>query len=226
MERPAQQDAYHVNHRLDVLPYAPRDVSSVLDVGCAAGGFCESLRRVLAPGARVVGVEAVATAAADARAAGAFDEVIDGYFPEALAGRDDTFDLVVFLDVLEHMLDPGEALDAAHERLAPGGRVLASIPNIGYAPVVADLVRGRWDYTDTGVLDRTHVRFFTAATMRELFTAHGYAVQTCAGINDVAEVWNSDPLLPRRWVQKAMRRALGSAAYMQFVIVARSERAG
>ena len=226
MDRPRQQDVYHVNRREDVLPHVPPQVRSVLDVGCASGGFGLSLRTVVQPGAHVVGVEAMGDPVAVARASGAYDEVVEGYFPDALAGRADRFELIAFLDVLEHMLDPGEALDAAHDFLAPDGRILVSLPNVGYFPVVADLLRGRWDYTETGVLDRTHLRFYTRATMVELLAEHGYAVTTCVGINDGIQVWQSDPLPPRRWLKLGLRHLMGDRRYMQFVLVARSERAG
>lgn len=98
---PRQQAVYGDNARRDVAPYVPRDATSALEVGCGRGGFGRTLRRLLGEDARIVGVEAMASEAAVARVGHGFDDVITGYFPAALKGRDDRFDLVVFNDVLE-----------------------------------------------------------------------------------------------------------------------------
>lgn len=212
---PPQQGVYTGGRRPDVLPYVPRDVRSVLDVGCGQGGFGLDLRTRLAPGAQLVGIEPVPEQAETSRELGCYDEVREGYFPD-VAVPGERFDLVVFNDVLEHVLDPWTMLLDVHRHLAPDGRVLASIPNIQFAPVVLALLRGRWDYTDTGVLDRTHVRFFTRATMLELFHKTGYEVLLCEGINNVADVHD-------RWFRGRLVRArhlLGPSQWMQFVVLA------
>lgn len=218
MSHPSQQDVYGFEGRPEVAPYLPRSARTVLEIGCGRGGFGPTLRSVYGPHARLVGVEAVPEAAAAARSAGDFDEVVVGFFPEALARQ--RFDLIVLNDVLEHMLDPWAALRACHDFLTPQGRVLASVPSIQYAPVVWQLVRGRWDYTEAGTLDRTHVRFFTRATMVEMFQDAGYLVQTCAGIAPIGARWETDPLIPRRLAKRLLARLIGDANYLQFVIVA------
>ena len=221
MDRPPQQALYGENERLDVLPYIRTDARSALDVGCARGGFGVTLRRVLGPDARIVGVEAVPAQAAIARKGHGYDEVIDGYFPDALAHEAvEPFDLIAFNDVLEHILDPEDVLVQARDHLAKDGRVVAAIPSIQYAPVVMRLLRGRWDYTDAGTLDRTHVRFFTRATMVEMFDRAGYTVELCEGINSVRQEWKQDPSGPRRLAKLLLERALGDARFLHFVVVA------
>lgn len=86
------------------------------------------------------------------------------------------YDVVVLADVLEHLRDPAAVLRAVHGWLGPGGRVLVSMPNVAYWRVRADLARGRWTTTRTGILDETHLRFFTRATAEQLFTGAGLAV--------------------------------------------------
>ena len=219
MSHPPQHDVYGFDLREDVAPFLPTTARSALDVGCARGGFGRTLRSVLGPDARLVGVEAIDEVAAAARAAGDFDEVLAGYFPAALG--DQRFDLVTFNDVLEHMLDPWQALRDCRDHLTPGGRVVASIPSIQYAPVLWQLAKGRWDYTDSGTLDRTHVRFFTRATMVDMFEQTGYAVEQCTGIASVMQRWSTDPVAPRRWLKRGLANALGDRQYLQFVVVAR-----
>src|SRR3954469_21773658 len=96
VSQPPQQDLYPEVLREDVRPYLPRDARSVLDVGCGPGGFGKTLRSVLGPDARIVGVEAVPSQAAVAREGHGYDEVVDGYFPEALGDRPERFNLVCY----------------------------------------------------------------------------------------------------------------------------------
>jgi 2-polyprenyl-3-methyl-5-hydroxy-6-metoxy-1,4-benzoquinol methylase len=221
MSHPPQQAVYADNPRDEVVPFLPDGVRSALDVGCGRGGFGRSLRRRYGPGAHLVGVEPVPEQAAAARRAEGFDEVVDGYFPDALEGRDDQFDLVTYNDVLEHIVDPAATLRATVAHLTPTGRVVAAIPNVAYAPVVLDLVRNRWEYTDQGILDRTHLRFFTRASSIALFEENGFAVEACGGINSIAKRWDTDPLGPRRAAKRLLARSLGDHRYLHFVVVGR-----
>ncbi len=221
MDQPTQQDCYADIAREEVLPFVPRNVESVLEVGCGRGGFGRALRGMLAPGARLVAVEAVASSAAAARDIGCFDEVVTGYFPEALTASEERFDLVCFNDVLEHMVDPQAALEATLGVLTPSGRVLATVPNVQYAAVVFDLIRGRWTYTEAGVLDRTHLRFFTRSSLADLFHDAGYTVESTHGVNPIGDIWRTDPVAPRRWLKSIVHPALGNARFTQFVVLAR-----
>jgi hypothetical protein len=90
----------------------------------------------------------------------------------------------MFNDVLEHMVAPEQALRYARSLLVPGGVVVASIPNIGnYGTVWQLLYHGRWDYEDAGVLDRTHLRFFTKSSIRKMFESERYSTKSIHGIN-------------------------------------------
>jgi 2-polyprenyl-3-methyl-5-hydroxy-6-metoxy-1,4-benzoquinol methylase len=194
-----------------MLAFVPADARTVLDVGCHLGGFGASLRRD-DPSRRLWAVEADDQAAAAARAH--YDRVLVGTYPEVLAGSDQTFDCIVFNDVLEHMVDPWAVLRATAPRLSAGGVVVASIPNVRHVKVVADLVvRGRWTYTDMGVLDRTHLRFFTARSIRALFADCGFAVERLEGINSLGHVRF------RFW--KVFPAILGELAWTGFAVRAR-----
>jgi 2-polyprenyl-3-methyl-5-hydroxy-6-metoxy-1,4-benzoquinol methylase len=113
----------------------------------------------------------------------AYEGVFAGAYPDAVPSGM-TFECVVFNDVLEHMENPWRALELAHGFLAPGGVIVASIPNIRNIRTLFDLVvRGRWEYSDTGVLDRTHLRFFTRREMIALFESQGYVIERIDPIN-------------------------------------------
>jgi len=85
-----------------------------------------------------------------------------------------TFDVAVFGDVLEHLRDPWRILQETKELLLPQGYVVASIPNIAHGAIRLSLLQGKFDYQELGILDNTHLRFFTRKTVEELFEKSGY----------------------------------------------------
>jgi methionine biosynthesis protein MetW len=174
----------------------------VLDVGCATGYLAAELT---ARGCVVVGVEADAAAA---RAAAAHTERTVTGDVETDACRDALtalapFDAVVCGDVLEHLRDPWAALRFLATLLAPRGRAVVSLPNIGHWTARRALLRGRFPYADHGLFDRTHLRFFTRASARGLVAA--------AGLTVTAERFAAAPL-PLQAHAGALRRLEGPAA--------------
>jgi 2-polyprenyl-3-methyl-5-hydroxy-6-metoxy-1,4-benzoquinol methylase len=87
------------------------------------------------------------------------------------------FDVVLLGDVLEHLVDPGAVLAKAAKVLAPGGYVVASVPNVAHGSVRLALLRGDFRYSEMGLLDRSHLRFFTRETLADLFRDAGYAIK-------------------------------------------------
>lgn len=175
---------YHGHPRREMVPFVPPGARTLLDVGCGAGAFAATLREAR-PGAplEIWGVELDAAAAARAR--GAVDRVLVG---DAVARvgelADGAVDCVVCNDVLEHLSEPAALLRQVRRVLAPGGALVASVPNVRYFFNVVDLVvHGRWDYVDEGILDRTHLRFFTRDSLRRLLVDEGFDVMTLQGIN-------------------------------------------
>jgi 2-polyprenyl-3-methyl-5-hydroxy-6-metoxy-1,4-benzoquinol methylase len=165
------------SHRL-VLAEVP-DGARVLDVGCATGYLAAELSR---RGCTVDGIEFDPVAAAQARAH--CREVVVGDL-EASATRaeaehmlaDARPEIIICADVLEHLRDPWTVLAWLRTLLAPGGRAVISVPNIAHWTARRALLRGRFDYADHGLLDRTHLRFFTRASAAELAHRAGFAVR-------------------------------------------------
>lgn len=89
---------------------------------------------------------------------------------------EERFDVVIYGDVLEHLVNPDRVLENTRQILAPGGCVVASIPNVAHASLRLALLRGDFSYTDLGLLDRTHLRFYTRESLAELFRNAGYAI--------------------------------------------------
>jgi 2-polyprenyl-3-methyl-5-hydroxy-6-metoxy-1,4-benzoquinol methylase len=157
----------YANPRDEVTVLVPRRCHRVLDVGCSAGLMGASLR---ARGHEVTGVEHDPELVERAR--GQLDVVHDGDV-EAMA-RDGVdlggpFDCVVMADVLEHLRDPWSVVQWARRQLAPDGCVVISVPNIRHLETFWALAaRRRWPFNDTGIFDRTHLRFFARKNLPEL----------------------------------------------------------
>jgi methionine biosynthesis protein MetW len=159
-------------HRL-VLDRVP-DGALVLDVGCSTGYLAAEMAK---RGCRVVGLEANPVAAAQARERCERVIVGDVEDPAVRADLPREIDRLVLADVLEHLRDPWTVLEDLRELLAPEGRVIVSIPNIGHWSARRALARGRFPYAEHGLFDRTHLRFFTRATARELAQRAGFVVE-------------------------------------------------
>jgi methionine biosynthesis protein MetW len=144
----------------------------VLDVGCGEG----TLTKVLSDAchAEFVGLEPDPARAARASSRG-LDVRAVGFDREQVHDLGG-FDIVLFADVLEHLADPQAALLLAHEVLKPGGAVIASIPNVAHWSVRADILRGRFRYQPSGIMDATHLRWFTADSAKALLASAGFNI--------------------------------------------------
>ena len=149
------------------------DGARVLDIGCATGSFGLALK--VERSCEVTGIEVDAKAAAKATSRG-LDVLLADVQSSALAqvveGR--RFDVIVLADVLEHLLEPRALLFQLHEVLVPGGRVLVSVPNITHVDIQLMLAQDNWQYRSSGLLDRTHLRFFSVGTFSEMASACGF----------------------------------------------------
>jgi SAM-dependent methyltransferase len=178
MERNAP--AYYDHFNANLMAAIPPAAGTVLEIGCGAGRL-GSVYKEHNPASRYIGVELDASAAAVA--AGRLDLVLCG----AIEALDLDFltgqaDCIVYGDVLEHLIDPWAVLKRHAALLAPGGKMVASIPNVQNWSVIADLLRGEWTYRDFGLMDRTHVRFFTLNSIAALFQGAGLAVENVGAV--------------------------------------------
>jgi 2-polyprenyl-3-methyl-5-hydroxy-6-metoxy-1,4-benzoquinol methylase len=186
-----------------------------LDIGCAEGFFGAAL---LERGfTEVVGVEPVSEVADRARAR--LSRVVVGTFDDIDRSSLGLFDVVAFGDSLEHMLDPWKALRDAREMLTSDGVLLLSVPNVAHLSVLLSAWRrGRWDYKDKGLLDRTHIRFFTPATLSEALVVAGFETTATMDIEK--------PLSFKRRLARPLIAALWPhlLVFQMFVVAAPSER--
>lgn len=166
---------YYGAARHDIVALLKTDQSSaVLELGCGAGGTGAA---TLAAGkaGRYVGIELSESAAALAR--DRLTEVVVGDVGELdLARFQGQFDALIVSEVLEHLTDPWGVLRRLGQCLKPGAMIYASSPNVAHWKVIAGLLSGRFDYQDKGVMDRTHLRWFTPATYSQMFVDTGFTV--------------------------------------------------
>ena len=185
---------YHENPRIEIASFINEPPGVVLDIGCG-GGATGKLIKAKFPETKVIGIELNSHAAAYARQ---FLDVVIGESIDTVNLAEHIGDLrvgtVLLLDVLEHIYDPWRTLLRIREWLAPGTRVLASIPNIRNLANLDQLAAGHWEYGPNGVLDVTHVRFFTRESLRALFEQTGYCVESM------------EPLVQPRWLDPVVAR--------------------
>ena len=172
---------YFDNYRPEMLAYLPKSAKTILDVGCSNGGFGKSLKEV--QNVEVWGIEPMPIPAEKARQV--LDNVITTPIESAILSLPPKyFDIIYFNDVLEHLLDPYSVLAEIKNKLKDDGLIISSIPNIRYFRNFSKLIFNKeWEYTNEGVLDKTHYRFFTTKSIKNMFNNAGYEVIEHEGIN-------------------------------------------
>lgn len=160
--------------RDDLLARVPHDARTILEFGCGEGALGAALKNRQV--CRVVGVELDSDAAAIARRR--LDEVHSADVRPLIRTLDGTFDWIVGGDILEHLDDPWTFLSDLKRVAATHSRLLLSIPNIACWPIVADLLRGRFDYVYLGILCAGHLRFFTRQTIEDMLAMAGWIAES------------------------------------------------
>jgi len=165
---------YYLETRADIQAIIDVRGKCVLDVGCAAGELGLALKQ--AGAVEVVGIERCTEAAALAKER--LDQVFVSDIEDFTLPLDEaSFDCIIFADILEHTIDPWSVVASYGRYLKSEGRVVASIPNIRFYAVIARLLFNRWGYRESGILDSTHLRFFTLPTIRRMFEQAGYEIE-------------------------------------------------
>ncbi|MBK9733896.1 MAG: class I SAM-dependent methyltransferase [Saprospiraceae bacterium] len=164
-----------------MMEFLPKNIGVVLEIGCGEGGFSTYLKNTYH--CEVWGIEyekeqgLVASKYLDKVLIGDVGQLMDQL-------PDHYFDTVICNDVLEHIYDPYTILKSLKTKMKAEGKVISSIPNIRYFRNLYDLVFNKnWDYQANGILDITHVRFFTTKSIVKMYENAGYKVLTHKGIN-------------------------------------------
>ncbi|MEW5705489.1 MAG: tetratricopeptide repeat protein [Actinomycetota bacterium] len=203
-EEDRENDYYHFQ-RSDVIELVPITAKRILDVGCAAGIVGKALKERGA--IEVVGVEIVESIAEEAEQY--LDRVIVGDIEQIdLDYEEGHFDCIILADVLEHLYNPWQTLTKLRRYLSPDGKVVCSIPNIGHVSILRDFLNGSWKYEEAGILDITHLRFFTLEGAFALLMTAGFKVDNV--VNKV--ICSADE---EAFLAKLKASGLASDAYLQ-----------
>lgn len=181
MENSQKTNQYYSYKRPEMLGFIPSGVKKVLDVGCGEGSFSLSVKNKF--NAEVWGIEINPKAAEIAQKN--IDKVLVGDAIKIINDIPNSyFDCIVFNDVLEHMIDPYTVLEKMKTKLTNEGVIVCSIPNVRHISVLKKLfIDGQWTYEDAGILDKTHLRFFTKKSIIDMFEKLGYQIVKIEGIN-------------------------------------------
>jgi len=161
---------YYAGERPEMLKFIPPHLKTFLEIGCGEGNFSHLVKNTYS--AEVWGIEANDKAASIAR--GKIDHLVSGTIEENISRLPDSFfDCIVMNDVIEHLVSPWDVLEQLKGKLDNNGVIVLSIPNFRFWKNLREIVvHGEWNYVESGILDRTHLRFFTYKSilkmMREL----------------------------------------------------------
>lgn len=199
--------------RREMLHFVPIEARRILEVGCGEGEFATHLKAERP--VHVTGVEPFAAAAGVANSR--LDRVLPVDINTGIRELNgEQFDCIVCNDVLEHLVDPWDTLTRLRPLLSPKGVLVASLPNMRFMPIFKALVlKGDWRYVEQGVMDRTHLRFFTRTSMQALFEESGYEVMHMQGINAMQFPWKFALL------NKLTGGSLDDARFLQYASVLR-----
>jgi 2-polyprenyl-3-methyl-5-hydroxy-6-metoxy-1,4-benzoquinol methylase len=211
---------YYNYDRHELLPFLgkPNSQSKILEIGCATGKF----RNYFHNECDYWGVEPSPEAAQQATFS--LSRVLTGTFREKYCEiPDNYFDYVICNDVIEHMDDHDWFLQKIKEKMVGEAVIIGSIPNVRYIENILNLLfRKEWKYVEAGVLDRTHLRFFTERSLKRTLVENGYIIEQFSGINHVSLSWVNSRRLLMTGVASLSYFLFGSdTRYVQFAFRAR-----
>ncbi len=213
LDQEAKPIGYYTWGRREMLDFIPTSAKKILDVGCGEGIFGSVIKTER--DAEVWGIEICEKAVLNATKR--LDKVIISDFEnnktqQLLKGY---FDCIVFNDVLEHFKNPWDVLKNASRYLCYNGIIVASIPNVRYFENLKNIVfHKKWEYTEAGIMDKTHLRFFTVKSIEDIFQACGYTIVRLEGIHSKRFPWKF------RLFNWLLFNALDDTRFRQFACVA------
>ena len=205
---------YYKKPRVEMVEFIPPSAKTILDVGCGEGCFGTKIKK---SGVEIWGVEIDGRSAAIAQHT--LDNVIVGDISEVADSLPSKyFDCIIFNDILEHLIDPYSLLVKMKAKLSRGGVVVCSMPNVrNFGNLKKLLIEKTWKYEDQGVLDKTHLRFFTEKSIRETFGLLGFRIMRLRGINESSPSWKF------KLLNLILFGHLSDTKYLQFVCVATAD---
>ncbi len=172
-----KEDSYFRHVRDDLLKCIPEKskIGRVLDVGCGDGSTASYIKQKF-NAKEVIGIEKNSSLKNIA------EQHLDRFIIGDIGAIDlpfeqNYFDLIILADILEHLYDPWNVLKKLYPFLKENGTILSSIPNVQHWSILFNLLKGRWDYKSVGILDNTHIRFFTRKSIEEMFLKNDFKIE-------------------------------------------------
>lgn len=165
-------DRYFSNVRKDIIALVPDELNKVLEVGCGSGSTLFALKE-MGRASEIVGIDINKYCTTQ------LDKFISGNIEEMnLPYPQEYFDIIIFGDVLEHLIDPWRVVRTMRNYLKENGALIASIPNIREVKTVFQIMLlGDFKYVGAGILDKTHLRFFCKKNILKLFNDNGFIIE-------------------------------------------------
>ncbi len=212
MDFSKKPSGYYSNERPDMLKYIPSEARKILEFGCGQGNFSKLLMDK--PEVETWGIEINPDAARKAE-----ENLTKVIFTDALDALpeipDNYFDCVIFFDILEHLADPYTLLSQVKEKLTKNGLIVASVPNVRYYRTFVKYVfGGNWEYKSHGILDKTHLRFFTYKSICNMFKSIEFEIIKIVGIHPTSSK-------NFRLINTMLLNSFSDLRYKHYAVVAR-----
>lgn len=205
---------YFNNSRKEMIAFIPLYCKTLLDVGCGSGNFGALVKKTL--NSEVWGVDPNIILSKNTNKN--LDFFINDFFSDKIDLPRKYFDVITFNDSLEHFSDPIPPLEFSRTLLKPGGVLILSIPNVRYIENLKHLLfEMDWKYEDSGIRDRTHLRFFTKKSIVRILEECGYKILSIQGIKPRYWWWEGKRFTPIRFF---LGKWFMDMNYLQFAIVA------
>ena len=187
---------YGDNPRTELIDLIQEAPGQILEIGCGSGATGMAIKQKF-PDVTYIGLDTdkVATDIARTRLDRVIVSDIEKVHLDSFGLKKEDFDLIICADILEHLYDPWKILFDLRDYLTPDGKILASIPNVQYINHIINFLHGNWKYDDNGLLDVTHIRFFTLNEIAKMFAGTGYNIIHCSGATNPklnSDKWPND----------------------------------
>jgi len=205
------ENIYFEYNRKEILSLIPQKYYRVLEIGCGVGNF----RNNFTNECEYWGIEPVVDVANEANKH--LNKVLVGTYEDTFDDLpNDYFDLIICNDVIEHMVNPDNFFQSIKLKMTSEAYIIGSIPNVRYLENIINLmIKKDWEYVDAGILDRTHLRFFTENSLKKTIIKQGYKIEKFIYINSIF----SNPYTIGAIIKRVLVKLLGKdTEFLQFGI--------
>ena len=206
---------------IDLIKEAPEQI---LEIGCSSGATGMAIKQKF-PDVKYIGIDTDKESAENAQTR--LDKVIIADIEKVqlntLGFKKECFDLIICADILEHLFDPWKMLYDLREYLTPDGKIFTSIPNVQYINQIINLLHGKWKYEDHGLLDATHIRFFTLHEIVKMFNGTDYDITHCSGVTNPkmdSDTWPNDFDFGKFVLKNVTKEEAFTFSVLQYLIIA------